>query len=178
MLDRAGLEGQTETSDPITCPSMAGGQTTAQMRGRLAGSFSPLLNVFYGNVFASLKSTHTSSVCTHAHTHRIPTHRGATAALSPSLRTSLLAASSTPGQATAQEERAEAVCPPSVPTDTPLPSAPQHAHHTQEGELGVSGALGRARRMHRGRGAGLRGPHHTALTAGTCSSFCAAARTV
>lgn len=70
MLDRAGLEGQTETSDPITCPSMAGGQSMAQMHGRLAASFSPLLNVFYGNVFASLKNTHTSSVCTHAHTHR------------------------------------------------------------------------------------------------------------
>ena len=47
--------------------------------------------------------------------------------------------------------------PPFPPTPLcPLP--PNNAHHTQEGELGVSGALGRARRMHRGRGAGLRGP--------------------
>lgn len=100
----------------------------AQMRARLAGSFSPLLNVFYGNVFASLKNTHTSSICTHAHTHRIPTNRGATAALSLSLQTSLLAASSTPGQAAAQEERAKAVCSPSVPTDTPLPPNTHTTH--------------------------------------------------
>lgn len=77
-------------------------------------------------------------------------------------------------------------CSGGLPTLPATPDAHRHlsalchpdTHHTREGGLGVSGALGWARHMHGGLGAVLRGPHSTALPTGTCSSFCAAGRTV
>lgn len=156
MLDRASPEGQTETRNPVTCPGC--------------------LCLLKDCIYIQYMNTHTRTQA-----HRIPTIWHAAATLSPSLPGLPSGGSSTPVWAAAREERAKVVCPPSPPPDSHRHlSALCHpkTHHTREGGLGVSGALGWARRMHGGLGAVLRGPHSTALPTGTCSSFCAAGRTV